>query len=309
MALARVRDTARAVQTELKPQPGEEPDGGRQVARAAVDEVFENASRILERARARRRVAQPRPAPRAGAARGADERGDAGARQGLRRAHRRADLGDARARRRRSTPSPARIGPARRGRAGVARARRRQPVRLPASRPSPTWRGTCPRPAATASATETLDEIEALVRAAGGRTLGPVLVDARGQGGHRGDARAVRRQEGDDRVPLPGRGPDQHPGAPVRPRPAHLPVRHARRSGRASTCPARRASSSSSTASRSRAPTTRSPRRARRPSRGWAATASWRSRPPTRRCGWRRAPDGSSGGPTTAASSPSSTPG
>ena len=52
----------------------------------------------------------------------------------------------------------------------------------------------------------------------------------------------------------------------------------------------RRASSSSSTASRSRAPTTRSPRRARRPSRAWAATASWRSRPRTRRCGSRRAP-------------------
>jgi ATP-dependent DNA helicase DinG len=48
LALSRVRDTARAVQSELNPQPGEEPDGGRQVARAAVDEVFENASRILE---------------------------------------------------------------------------------------------------------------------------------------------------------------------------------------------------------------------------------------------------------------------
>ena len=48
LALGRVRDTARAVQSELKPQQGEEPDGGRQVARAAVDEVFENASRILE---------------------------------------------------------------------------------------------------------------------------------------------------------------------------------------------------------------------------------------------------------------------
>ncbi|MGB7820294.1 MAG: ATP-dependent DNA helicase, partial [Ornithinibacter sp.] len=48
MALGRVRDTARAVQTELKPAQGEEPDGGRQMARAAVEEVFENASRILE---------------------------------------------------------------------------------------------------------------------------------------------------------------------------------------------------------------------------------------------------------------------
>ena len=49
IALARVRDTCRAVQTELKPaQPGEDDDGARQVARAAVDEVFENAERILE---------------------------------------------------------------------------------------------------------------------------------------------------------------------------------------------------------------------------------------------------------------------
>lgn len=48
LALARVRDTARAMQTELKPAPNEEPDGGLQVARAAVDEVFENAARILE---------------------------------------------------------------------------------------------------------------------------------------------------------------------------------------------------------------------------------------------------------------------
>ncbi len=48
MALGRLRDIARAVQSELKPAQGEEPDGGRQMARAAVDEVFENASRILE---------------------------------------------------------------------------------------------------------------------------------------------------------------------------------------------------------------------------------------------------------------------
>ncbi|HET7397310.1 MAG TPA: ATP-dependent DNA helicase [Intrasporangium sp.] len=48
LALARVRDTARAVQSDLKPAPGEEPDGARQVARAAVEEVHENAERILE---------------------------------------------------------------------------------------------------------------------------------------------------------------------------------------------------------------------------------------------------------------------
>ncbi|KRF42080.1 ATP-dependent helicase [Terrabacter sp. Soil811] len=48
LALARVRDTARTVQSDLKPPPGQEADGARQVARAAVDEIHENAERILE---------------------------------------------------------------------------------------------------------------------------------------------------------------------------------------------------------------------------------------------------------------------
>ncbi|HET8595783.1 MAG TPA: ATP-dependent DNA helicase [Intrasporangium sp.] len=48
LALSRVRDTARAVQSDLKPSSNDDPDGGRQVARAAVDEVQENAERILE---------------------------------------------------------------------------------------------------------------------------------------------------------------------------------------------------------------------------------------------------------------------
>jgi ATP-dependent DNA helicase DinG len=48
LALGRVRDTARNVQSELKGTSGEEPDGARQVARAAVDEVFETACRLLE---------------------------------------------------------------------------------------------------------------------------------------------------------------------------------------------------------------------------------------------------------------------
>ena len=49
LALARVRDTTRQVQSELKPKPGEEADGNRQVARAAIDEMYENSARILER--------------------------------------------------------------------------------------------------------------------------------------------------------------------------------------------------------------------------------------------------------------------
>lgn len=48
IALARVRDTTRQVQSELKPAPGEEADGNRQVARAAIDEVHENSARVLE---------------------------------------------------------------------------------------------------------------------------------------------------------------------------------------------------------------------------------------------------------------------
>ncbi len=47
LAITRVHDTARALQTELKPEPGLPVDGARQVARAAVDEVFDTASRIL----------------------------------------------------------------------------------------------------------------------------------------------------------------------------------------------------------------------------------------------------------------------
>ncbi|GAA6526609.1 ATP-dependent DNA helicase [Intrasporangium sp. DVR] len=48
LALSRIRDTARTVQSDLKPAPGQDVDGARQVARAAVDEVHENAERILE---------------------------------------------------------------------------------------------------------------------------------------------------------------------------------------------------------------------------------------------------------------------
>ena len=48
LALERVRDSARAVQTELKPASPADNDGARQVARAAIDEIFENAERMLQ---------------------------------------------------------------------------------------------------------------------------------------------------------------------------------------------------------------------------------------------------------------------
>ncbi len=43
LALGRIRDVARQAQTELKPQQGEEVDGAKQVARAAVEDLFETA--------------------------------------------------------------------------------------------------------------------------------------------------------------------------------------------------------------------------------------------------------------------------
>jgi ATP-dependent DNA helicase DinG len=48
LALARIRDSARVVESDLKPQSGQDADGAQQVARAAVEEVHDNAERILE---------------------------------------------------------------------------------------------------------------------------------------------------------------------------------------------------------------------------------------------------------------------
>ncbi|NHI18094.1 ATP-dependent DNA helicase [Phycicoccus endophyticus] len=48
LALGRVRDVARQAQSELKPAAGEEPDGARKVAQAAVEELFDTAARMLE---------------------------------------------------------------------------------------------------------------------------------------------------------------------------------------------------------------------------------------------------------------------
>lgn len=48
LALGRIRDVARQAQSELKPQQGEEVDGAKQVARAAVEDLFETAARMLE---------------------------------------------------------------------------------------------------------------------------------------------------------------------------------------------------------------------------------------------------------------------
>ncbi len=47
LALTTLRDAARGLQTELKPASKEELDGARQVALAAVDELFDTAERVL----------------------------------------------------------------------------------------------------------------------------------------------------------------------------------------------------------------------------------------------------------------------
>ena len=48
LALATVRDAARALQSDLKPAPGSQLEGAQQVAVAAVDEVFDTCARLLE---------------------------------------------------------------------------------------------------------------------------------------------------------------------------------------------------------------------------------------------------------------------
>ena len=84
----------------------------------------------------------------------------------------------------------------------------------------------------------------------------PVLLDARGQAGRRGAARAARRA-----AAVPGRRRHGAAGQAVR-RGRRRPACSARcRCGRAWTCRGRRCGWWSSTASRSRARTTRSPRR------------------------------------------------
>ncbi len=48
LGLGRLRDTARDVTSQLKPEQGAPAEGGRQMAQAAVDELFDTAARVLE---------------------------------------------------------------------------------------------------------------------------------------------------------------------------------------------------------------------------------------------------------------------
>ncbi len=306
LALGRVRDTARAVQSELKPQPGEEPDGGRQVARAAVDEVFENASRILEEReldvvwlnRDPRRGPVLRVAPMSVAMLVRDKVFE----------DRTVVM----------TSATLELGGSFDAVAGTLGLR---------GEGSPVWRGLdvgspfdyprqgiayvakhLPPPGRDGLATETLDEIEALVRAAGGRTLG--LFSSMRAAKEATEAMRERFADLEGEIAFLCQGEDQ----------ISTLVRQFARDPR--TCLFGTLSlwqgvdvpgSSCQLVIIDRipfpAPTTRSRRRARRPSRGWAATGSWPSRPPTPPSGSPRARVASSAAPTTAASSPSSTTG
>jgi ATP-dependent DNA helicase DinG len=170
LALARVRDSARGVQTELKPASPEDNDGARQVARAAIDEIFENAERILEERELD--VAWVSKDPRRGSVLKV-------APMSVAMLMRDKVFGD---RTVIMTSATLELGGTFDAVAGILGLR---------GEGAPTWRGLdvgspfdypkqaiayvakhLPAPGRDGMATETLDEIEELVRAAGGRTLG-----------------------------------------------------------------------------------------------------------------------------------------
>ena len=141
------------------------------------------------------------------------------------------------------------LGPARAARR-PRRARRGQPVRLRGQRP-PLLRGPPPRPARPGYEAAMHDELEALIGAAGGRTLALFTSWRAMHAARRGAAAGCRAG------PRPGR-PAQARAARARSpttRPRACSPRWA--SGRASTSPARRSRWSPSTGSRSPAPTSR----------------------------------------------------
>jgi len=170
LALARVRDSARAVQTELKPASPEDNDGARQVARAAIDEIFENAERMLEERELD--VAWVSKDPRRGSVLKVAPMSVAMLMRDKIFGERTVVM----------TSATLELGGTFDAVAGTLGLR---------GEGAPTWRGLdvgspfdyprqamayvakhLPAPGRDGMATETLDEIEELVRAAGGRTLG-----------------------------------------------------------------------------------------------------------------------------------------
>ncbi|GMA20114.1 hypothetical protein GCM10025862_21350 [Arsenicicoccus piscis] len=305
LALTRVRDAARAVQSELKPEKGAQEGGDagpRQVARAAVDEVFDNAERMLEGreldviwlSQDPRRGPVLRVAPMSVAMLLRDKIFN---QRTVVLTSATLELGGRSTRSREPSACAATAPRPGRGSTSAAPSTTR-------SRPSPTSRTTCRRPAATAWPTRRSTRSR--------RWCGPAGVGRSACSPPAGPPRRrPRRCASGSRPTAPTsrcsarvrtRSPRWCGSSPAVPRwrsSAPSP------SGRAWTCPARPASSSSSTASRSRAPTTRSPAPAPRRSRGWAATASWRCPPRTPRSAWPRVQDGSSAARTTVAWWPS----
>ena len=209
----------------------------RQVARAEVEEVFDVSDRLL--ARADHDVVWLSDEPRRGhgPARRTDHGGRPAARAALRRAHRGAHLGHARAGwhvRRRGALGRALAGPdapAWPGSTSAARSTTR-------SRRSCTSPSTCRRRGATATSAAAMDELADLVTR--GRWSHPRAVLAR-RGRPR---RRPRRCASDSTSRCCCQGDDQTPDAGARLRPRRRrPACSARcRSGRASTCPGRPAS-------------------------------------------------------------------
>ena len=213
----------------------------------------------------RRPAARRRVARRAGPGRGA-EPGAAGGAAGRRRAaagaavraqHGDPHVGDADAGRHVRRAGPA-VGPAARagGRGRPPTGHRRATGHGPVQDPdAPRWSGLdvgspfqhaksgilyvakrLPPPGRDGLPPAYLDEIAGLVEAAGGRTLGLVLVDAGRQAGHRGAARPARHS-----AAVPGRRRDDAAGQAVRRGRGDVAVRHAlalagRRRARARRC-------------------------------------------------------------------------
>jgi len=170
LALSRVRDSARGVQSELKPASPEDNDGARQVARAAIDEIFENAERMLDERELD--VAWVSKDPRRGSVLKVAPMSVAMLMRDRVFGERTVIM----------TSATLELGGTFDAVAGTLGLR---------GEGAPTWRGLdvgspfdyprqaiayvakhLPAPGRDGMATETLDEIEQLVRAAGGRTLG-----------------------------------------------------------------------------------------------------------------------------------------
>ena len=136
----------------------------------------------------------------------------------------------------------------------MAGPRRRLAVRPPAQR-HPVRRQAPAAAGPGRAARGVPDEIDELIDAAGGRTLGLFSSMRAAKAGGRGAARADQPA-----AALPGRRPHRPAGQAVRRGRADLPVRHAVAVAGRGRARATRCSWWSSTGSRSRGPTTRSPR-------------------------------------------------